>query len=160
VDDVVVGHTLDEPVETVSSRPPCRSLATVTADGHHRVSPPWYDYDYDCDPDAGTGASGVFRIVADARTSYTGRLRRESHVALAVVEVRPATGRVRHVGVRGRARVEPFDADRAARLFARYVCDGRDGRLRADGGASGRWRIVRVDPRSVVARDRSDAPPG
>jgi len=73
------------------------------------------------------------------------------------VDFHPATGLVQHAGFRGRATVGPFDADRARRLFSRYL-----------GGEEAGWDevflealadldlvFVRFEPETVVVRDQS-----
>jgi len=67
---------------------------------------------------------------------------------------------VQHVGMRGRATVEPFDGDRARRLLVRYLgSDERawDPRFRATlySPAAEQAVLVRFVPKIVVAHDLS-----
>jgi hypothetical protein len=86
-------------------------------------------------------------------------LRRDGRCAVGIVDFERSRGLVQHVGIRGRASVEPFDPQRARRLLARYL--GRD---------PARWDkrfvdtlgdpdnlLVRVVPETVVVRDISYA---
>jgi adenylyltransferase/sulfurtransferase len=81
---------------------------------------------------------------------------------IGVVDFDRELGLVHHVGMRGRATVEPFDPQRATRLLARYLGDRSelwDGRFRATLADSDNL-FVRFVPESVVARDQSyERPP-
>lgn len=79
--------------------------------------------------------------------------------ALAVVDFSPRTGRIQHVGLRGRGAVEPFDPGRARRLLARHLGADRSAwDDRFEGLDPDRWRLLRIDPGPVVARDQSFVP--
>jgi len=84
------------------------------------------------------------------------RIRRYPHTALAVVDFDPGTGRVEHVGMRGEATLEPYDEGRADRLFAKYLgADRSDWPETFVGFDTNDYRLIRLDPATVVARDQS-----
>ena len=67
-----------------------------------------------------------------------------------------------HVGVRGRATVEPHDPARAKRLLRRYLGPDEDQwdeeRFPDPETWGDRMVFVRVEPETVVARDQSYVP--
>ena len=146
----LVENTLGEPIEAVLSRPLFCVLAQRSGDGP-RASPLWFLWE-----------EGAVWIVAQTGRSYPERVRRDPRSALAVVDFDPAVGRVHHVGMRGRAAMEPYDADRAGRLFERYLGPERDAwpdRFR--GLDPDDYGLIRFEPETVVARDGSyPAPDG
>lgn len=150
MDAEIVENTLEAPIEAVLDRPLFCFLAQRSGDGP-RVSPLWFLRE----------AGAVWMIAQHRGRSYPDRVRRDPHSALAVVDFDPGTGRVEHVGMRGRATLEPYDADRAGRLLERY--------LGADRGAwpdrfrdleAADYGFVRFEPETVVARDLSYPAPG
>lgn len=144
----IVEDTLSVELGRFLARPLFCFLATVTPDGRPRVSPLWYLWE----------ESAVW-IVAGRERSYTRRVRESPATVLAVVDFDPRAGRVQHVGMRGEASVEPFDADRVDRLLRRYLGDDPaawDETFR--GLDASDWGLIRVDPATVVARDQSFAP--
>jgi nitroimidazol reductase NimA-like FMN-containing flavoprotein (pyridoxamine 5'-phosphate oxidase superfamily) len=143
----VVENTLEVPLTEFLERPLFCFLGQTGAGGP-RVSPLWFRWE-----------DGAVWIIALEGRSYLDRVRKRPRSALAVVDFDPATGRVEHVGMRGRATVEPWDPDRARRLLTEYLGPDReawDPRFRFDGG-EGR-QLIRFDPDTVVARDQSYAP--
>lgn len=141
----LVEDTLDIELDEFLARPLFCHLSTVSAEGSPRVSPLWFLWE-----------DGALWIIADAEKSYLGGVADHPETAVAIVDSDPETGRVEHVGLRGRATVEPFDAERAERLLARYLGDEQsewDDRF-ADLPEE-RWRLVRFEPETVVARDQS-----
>jgi nitroimidazol reductase NimA-like FMN-containing flavoprotein (pyridoxamine 5'-phosphate oxidase superfamily) len=146
----VVENTLDVELDAFLDRPLFCFLAT-TDDGAPRVSPLWFLWE-----------AGAVWMVADERKSYPGRVERHPEVALAVVDFDRAAGRVQHVGVRGRASVEPLDPARAERLLARYLgpdVEEWDGSRFPDPREWGAEMVLlRVEPGTVVARDQSYVP--
>ncbi len=145
----IVENTLEDDLETVLERPLCCFLGTASSDGHPRVSPLWYCWE-----------DGAVWIIADGvGKTYTDRVRRRPETSLAIVDFDPRAGLVHHVGMRGRSTIEPFDEGRAHRLLERYLgpereqWDPRFTALDPD-----RWRFVRFEPDTVVARDQSFAP--
>lgn len=145
----IVEDSLAVDLETFLERPLFCFLGTVTRDGHPRVSPLWFLWE----------ETAVW-ILADLEgKSYPDRVERRPETALAVVDFDVRDGRVAHVGMRGRATIEPLASDRAFRLLERYLgprpeeWDSRFVDLDSD-----RWAFLRFDPDTVVARDQSFAP--
>lgn len=140
--------TLDDSLEAFLDRPLFCFLAQV-ADGEPRVSPLWYLWE-----------NGRLWCLGDtAEKSYTTRVEHTPETAVAVVDFEVRTGRVEHVGMRGRAELSPLDDDRARRLLRRYLgedpaaWDPRFVDLDPD-----RWSFVEFTPETVVARDQSFTP--
>ena len=145
----LVENTLSVPVEEFLDRPLFCFLAQSSGSGP-RVSPLWFLWE-----------DGQVWLVAqeDAR-SYPDRVRQFPDSALAVVDFDPRSGRVEHVGMRGRATLEPYDPARADRLLSSYLGPDRsewDERFRGLDDQS--YSLVRFDPETVVARDQSDDGP-
>jgi nitroimidazol reductase NimA-like FMN-containing flavoprotein (pyridoxamine 5'-phosphate oxidase superfamily) len=128
------------------ARPLFGCLATASEDGP-RASPVWFLWE-----------EGAFWVIANGRTdSFPGRIEREPRCALAIVDFGVETGLVHHVGLRGQASVERFDAERARRLLARYLgpdVDAWEPRFR-DTLHDQDNVLVRFEPDTVVARDQS-----
>ena len=145
----LVEDTLGVDVDTFLARPLFCFLSTGTEEGP-RVSPLWYDW----------GGHHLW-IVADPVTkSYPERIERDPRTAVAVVDFDAERGLVQHVGMRGRASVEPFDPERATAVFSRYMGPRErwDDRFLGVFDTQERYRLVRFDPETVVARDQSYAP--
>lgn len=146
----VVEDTLDVDLETFLDRPLFCFLATVDG-GEPRVSPLWFLWE-----------DGAVWIVADERKTYTSRVERTPETALAIVDFDRTTGTVQHVGMRGRATVEPHDPARAQRLLSRYLgpdMDEWDESRFPDPRTWGEEMVmIRFVPETVVARDQSYAP--
>ncbi|MFB6192273.1 MAG: pyridoxamine 5'-phosphate oxidase family protein [Haloarculaceae archaeon] len=146
----IVENTLEVPIDDVLARPLFCFLAQRSGDGP-RVSPLWFLWE-----------EGAVWIVAQRRDrSYPERVRRDPRSALAAVDFDPSAGRVQHVGMRGRAALEPYDPERAGRLFETYLGAERDAwpdRFRGLDGDD--YGLIRFDPETVVARDASYPPPG
>jgi nitroimidazol reductase NimA-like FMN-containing flavoprotein (pyridoxamine 5'-phosphate oxidase superfamily) len=141
----VIEDTLDAPLADLLSRRLFCFLAQ-TSEGGPRLSPLWFLWEDD-----------ALWIVARLNgRSYPERVERDPRSAVAVVDFDPETGRVEHVGMRGKASLVPYDEGRAHRLFAKYL--GEDPAawpemfLELD---TENYRLVRFDPETVVARDQS-----
>ncbi|MFP4591228.1 MAG: pyridoxamine 5'-phosphate oxidase family protein [Halobacteriales archaeon] len=141
----VVEDALPVDLETFLERPLVCHLSTL-AEAGPRVSPLWYLHEDD-----------ALWIIADTETkTHPERIRRDPRVAAAIVDFDAPTGLVQHVGVRGRATLAPFDVSRANRLLARYLGDDRSTwDPRFTGPWDDRWRFIRLEPATVVARDQS-----
>lgn len=146
----LVENTLPVDVETFLDRPLFCFLAT-TDDGSPRISPLWFLWE-----------DGAVWMIADDRKTYPSRVRRDPETALAIVDFERSTGRVQHVGMRGRAAVEPLDPARAERLLARYLGPEKDEWDQSRFPDPHEWGeemvMIRFDPETVVARDQSYAP--
>ena len=124
-------------------------LATASEDGP-RDSPVWFLWE-----------DGALWIVGDKQTdTFPKRIQAEPRCAVGIVDFGVSSGRVEHVGMRGRAAVVSFDVDRARRLLRRYLGEREetwDARFR---GAleSPDTLLVRFTPETVVVRDVSFQP--
>lgn len=143
----IIENTLQEDLETILDRPLFCFLATVD-DGAPRVSPLWFRWE-----------DGAVWMIADSRKTYPDRVDRVPETALAIVDFDRSTGTVVHVGMRGRATVEPHDPDRAERLLAGYlgpnVAEWDESRFSDPHEWGDRMVMIRFDPETVVARDQS-----
>jgi hypothetical protein len=131
------------------SRPLFAHLATLAPEGP-RDSPVWFLWEDEC----------VWIIGSTRTDSFPGRLRRDARCAVGIVDFIRERGIVHHVGIRGRAVVEPFDPERARRLLTRYLGSAEadwDKRF-VDTLADDDNVFVRVVPETVVARDASYEP--
>lgn len=148
----VIENTLSTSVETVLRRPLFCFLATVDG-GNPRVSPLWFRWE-----------DGAIWIIADDEKTYPDRVRDHPATALAIVDFDVETGRVVHVGMRGRATVEPHDPARAERLLTEYLGPDKSAWDEHRFGDPRDWGpsmvMLRVDPTTVVARDQSYTPAG
>jgi hypothetical protein len=133
-------------LEEVLARPLFAHLATASEDGP-RESPVWFLWEGDA----------IWVIGSRRRDSFPARLEREPRCALGIVDFDRERGLVQHVGMRGRATIDPFDPDRAYRLLARYL--GADiatwDRRFRDTLEDPDNFFVRFVPETVVARDQS-----
>jgi hypothetical protein len=148
----VVENSLDAPLSAVLDRPLFCFLAQRSAAGP-RVSPLWFLWE----------DRRLWLVAQLADRSYPERVRRDPRAAVAVVDFDPAVGRVHHVGMRGEASLEPYDDDRATRLFRNYLGDPADWPDRFLDLDPEKYRLVEFRPETVVARDQSYGrgdPPG
>src|ERR1044071_332606 len=94
----------------VLRRPLFAHLATASQRGP-RESPIWFLWEDE-----------AIWIIGNQRTdSFPSRISAEPRCALGIVDFDLAKGMVQHVGIRGRARLEPHDRDRMERVFTRYL---------------------------------------
>lgn len=124
-------------------------LAT-TSDLGPRTSPVWFLWE-----------GGALWIIGNRNTdTFPQRIEREPRCAMSIVDFDCNSGRVHHVGLRGRAFIGSFDKARAKRILARYL-----------GTSEERWDprfvdslnnienvLIRFEPETVVARDLSYSP--
>ena len=111
-----------------------------------RLSPLWFLWE----------EGAVWNVARLDGRSYPGRVREYPETAVAVVDFEPATGRVEHVGMRGEATLELYDRLRADRLFEKYLGDDREAWPETFRGLDAEsYRLTRVNPETVVARDQS-----
>lgn len=129
----------------ILSRPLFAHLATDSEDGP-RESPVWFLWEDD-----------ALWIIGNYRTdSFPRRIEAEPRCAIGVVDYDRSTGLVRHVGFRGRARLEPHDPDRMTRLLTRYMGDKDDWDPRfLEILDDTDYIFVRFDPQTAVVRDQS-----
>lgn len=95
---------------TVLCRPLVANLATAERDGAPRNSPVWFIWE-----------DGALWMPGDATGSPVRRLLHDARCAVEIVDYDNAAGVLRHLGLRGRATVEPMDAARFRRLLTRYL---------------------------------------
>jgi Pyridoxamine 5'-phosphate oxidase len=133
-------------VEEFLSRLLFAHLASASEEGP-RESPVWFLWE-----------DGAVWIIGSLRDdSFPRRIEREPRCAIGIVDFDLGRGLVHHVGMRGRASVEPFDADRASRLLRRYLgeaVEAWDRRFR-ETLADPDNVLIRFSPETVVARDQS-----
>lgn len=131
----------------VLSLPLFAHLATASDDGP-RESPVWFLWE-----------GGALWVIGNYRTdSFPKRIEREPRCAVGVVDFDVSTGLVRHVGFRGRARLEAHDAGRMRRLLGRYLgeperWDSRFVEILDDAD----YIFIRFEPETAVVRDQSYA---
>lgn len=144
----VLEDTMDVPLEAFLDRPLFCFLGQV-ADAEPRISPLWYLWE-----------DGKIWCIGDTvGKSYTERVERHPETAVAVVDFDVRSGRVEHVGMRGRAKLSPLEEDRVSRLLRRYLGDDPDDWDPRFADLDGdRWAFVEFTPETVVARDQSFAP--
>lgn len=134
-------------LEEFLSRPLFAHLSTSSEQGP-RESPVWFLWEDDALWILGSRTTDTFPI----------RIESDPRCALGIVDFDRTAGRVQHVGFRGRATVEPFDADRARRLLTRYLGGDEtvwDERFRRTLRGDAHELFVRFVPETAVARDVS-----
>ncbi|ACV47218.1 MULTISPECIES: pyridoxamine 5'-phosphate oxidase family protein [Halomicrobium] len=145
----IVENTLESSIDEVLARPLFCFLGTTAPTGEPRVSPLWFLWEDEY----------VWILGDTVGKSYTGRIEARPESAVAVVDAEPTSGRVHHVGMRGRAELVALDADRVRRLLGNYLGDDPDQwDPRFVDLDPERWSFVRFSPETVVARDQSFAP--
>jgi nitroimidazol reductase NimA-like FMN-containing flavoprotein (pyridoxamine 5'-phosphate oxidase superfamily) len=145
----VVEDTLDAELEDFLARPLFCHLGTESPDGP-RVSPLWFLWE--------DGALWIIATRSDK--TFPERIEADPRTAVSIVDFDPETGRVEHVGLRGRATVEPFDGDRGERLLTQYLGPDEsawDETFRGLDEVAERYAFVRFVPETVVERDQSYA---
>ncbi|HEX8173526.1 MAG TPA: pyridoxamine 5'-phosphate oxidase family protein [Pyrinomonadaceae bacterium] len=129
----------------ILARPLFAHLATYS-DAGPRESPVWFLWEQE-----------ALWIIGNYRTdSFPKRIELEPRCAVGIVDYDGSTGLVQHVGFRGRAVLEPHDADRMKRLLSRYMgeierWDERFVEILDDTD----YIFIRFDPETVVVRDQS-----
>jgi pyridoxamine 5'-phosphate oxidase-like protein len=139
-------------LEEFLARPLFAHLATASEYGP-RESPVWFLWE----------EGAVWIIGSRASDTFPARIELDARCAVGIVDFDRVSGLVQHVGMRGRATVEPFDADRARRLLRRYLGSHEqtwDQRFTATvtRPAAEQAVLLRFVPERVVARDVSYEP--
>jgi hypothetical protein len=129
----------------VLSLPLFAHLATSSPEGP-RESPVWFIWE----------AGALWMIGNYVTDSFPKRIEREPRCAIGVVDFDVTRGLVRHLGFRGRARLEPHDASRMTRLLERYMgrqedWDARFVEILDDTD----YIFIRFEPETAVVRDQS-----
>jgi hypothetical protein len=110
--------------QDVLSQPLMAMLATTCADGP-RTAPVWFIWE-----------DGAIWMLGTVDGSSVRRVAQDPRVAVEVVQFDLAAGVLLHLGLRGRATVEPCESTRFKRLLAKY--------LGADAAAWNPWFIENV----------------
>lgn len=130
-------------------RPLFAYLGTASPDGP-RVSPVWFLWE-----------GHRMWFIGNRRTdTFPLRIEAEPRCAVAIVDFDRHAGRVQHVGLRGRATIEPWDPDRAIRLFRRYLGENQalwDRERFVEPLHDPENLFVGFAPESTLARDQSYA---
>lgn len=138
----LVEDELDVSLATFLDAPRCCFLAQSSDEGP-RVSPLWYLWEEET----------VWIVAQLPGRSYPQRVEQYPESALAVVDFDAVAGRVRHVGMRGTASLEPWDSERADRLLVGYLGEDREEWDETFQGLSAEeYRLLRFVPETVVAR--------
>ena len=129
----------------ILARPLFAHLATHSEAGP-RESPVWFLWE----------ESALWIIGNYVTDSFPKRIETEPRCAIGVVDYDPSTGLVQHVGFRGRASLEPHDAERMIRLLKRYMgelktWDSRFVEIPDDTD----YIFIRFEPETAVVRDQS-----
>jgi hypothetical protein len=133
-------------LDKLLSRPLFAHLAT-DAEAGPRESPVWFLWEDE-----------AVWIIGNYKTdTFPKRIEREARCALGIVDFNRATGLVQHVGFRGRAHLQPHDAERLQRLLSRYlgarVEDWDERFVEILGDAD--YVFVCFEPETAVVRDQS-----
>ena len=134
-------------VEEFLARPLFAHLSTASPEGP-RDSPVWFLWEEHALWILGSRTTDTFPL----------RIERDPRCAVGIVDFDRTSGRVQHVGLRGRATVERFDADRARRLLSRYLGGDQsawDDRFLRTLQGRDQELLVRFVPETAVARDVS-----
>ena len=134
--------------QAVLSRPVMATLATVSADGAPRTAPVWFLWE-----------DAALWIPADVGNSSAGRLGADHRCSVEIVDFDNVAGRLLHLGLRGRATVEPLNPDRFRRLLGKYLGPEADwnpwfiDRIARIDDPDG--RLIRLVPDSVFTNNAS-----
>jgi Uncharacterized stress protein (general stress protein 26) len=134
--------------EEVLRLPLMAYLASSAADGAPRIAPVWFVWE-----------EGLLWMLSDTASSSAARISRDPRVSVEIVDYDNAAGRLRHLGLRGRATVEPMDPARFRRLLTRYLGPTPDwnawfiDRIARIDDPEG--RMIRLAPDSVFTNDVS-----
>lgn len=144
----IVENTMDASLDAFLEQPLFCFLSTVSLDGHPRTSPLWFLWEDE-----------QIWIIGDTEKTYTKRIEHHPQTSIAVVDFDVYSGLVHHVRMRGHAGIVPLEGDHVYRLLRRYLGDDGD---EWDSGFVDldpeRWRFIRFEPETVVARDQSISP--
>lgn len=123
-------------------------LATLAEDGSPRTAPVWFAWE-----------TGALWMLSDDSARSARRILRDPRVSVEIVEYDNTGGVLRHLGLRGRATVEPMNPDLFRRLLTRYLGAPEtwnawfiDHVARIDAPSG---RLIRLVPDSVFTNDVS-----
>jgi hypothetical protein len=124
------------------------NLATLAKDGAPRNAPVWFQWERE-----------ALWMLSDATAGSAIRIARDPRVAVEIVHYDNACGILRHLGLRGRATVEPMDPALFRRLLTRYLGPPEGWNpwfiatvARIDDPAG---RLIRLSPDSIYTNDVS-----
>lgn len=141
----IVENTLDRSLEEFLEQPLFCFLSTLSLDGDPRTSPLWFLWEDE-----------LIWIIGDSEKTYSKRIEHHPQTSLAIADFDVFSGRVHHVGMRGKATIVPLEKDRVYRVLRRYLDDERDDwDPRFSSLDPEQWRFIRFEPETVVARDQS-----
>jgi hypothetical protein len=134
--------------EEVLRLPLMANLATRAEDGAPRNAPVWFHWEND-----------ALWMLGSAQSASVRRIARDPRVAVEIVDYDNPAGILRHLGLRGRASIEPMDPALFRRLLRRYLgpADGWNPWFiaqiaRIDDPAG---RLIRLAPDTVFTNDVS-----
>jgi hypothetical protein len=129
----------------ILARPLFAHLATQAEEGP-RESPVWFLWE----------ADALWIIGNYQSDSFPKRIELEPRCAIGIIDYDGATGLVQHLGFRGRASLEPHDAERMKRLLSRYMgeIDDWDSRF-VEILDDADYIFIRFEPDTAVVRDQS-----
>lgn len=96
--------------EEVLRLPLMATLGTLSGDGAPCTAPVWFAWE-----------DGALWMLSDESASSARRIAADPRVSVEIVDYDNAAGRLRHLGLRGRASVEPMDPALFRRLLRRYL---------------------------------------
>jgi general stress protein 26 len=105
-----MGKTFD-PID-VLMRPLMATVATVAKDGSPRNAPMWFIWEED-----------AIWLLGSQSTSTVGRIQRDPRCAIEIVHFDVGAGVLLHLGLRGRASIEPMSPERFRRVLKKYLGD-------------------------------------
>lgn len=136
-----------DPAE-ILALPLMATLSTVAADGAPCNAPVWFAWE-----------GGALWMLSDTTASSAARIARDPRVAVEIVQYDNAAGILRHLGLRGRATVDPMDPALFRRLLSRYLGPAPewnpwfiDTVARIDDPAG---RLIRLVPDTIFTNDVS-----
>lgn len=103
-----------DPVDLLTL-PLIANLATVAADGAPCNAPMWYIWEDE-----------ALWLLGDKTASSVKRLQNDARCAVEIVKFDTAAGILLHLGLRGRATIEPMSPPRFRRLLVKYLGDEAD----------------------------------
>ncbi|WP_368504892.1 pyridoxamine 5'-phosphate oxidase family protein [Alkalihalophilus sp. As8PL] len=131
-------------MEHTLSKPLFAHLATVE-EGVPKDSPVWFLWEEE----------HIWIIGSTSADRFPHRLKQNPTCAIGIIDYEKVTGKVVHIGFRGKASVEPFDGERAERLLRRYLGPNQDKWDPRFKTFNEHTILVRVKPETLVVRDQS-----
>ncbi|MEH6645208.1 pyridoxamine 5'-phosphate oxidase family protein [Sulfitobacter sp.] len=96
--------------EIILERPLMAILGTSAADGSPRTAPVWYHWE-----------AGMLCMLGSADNASTKRVSADPRVSVEITDFDTTSGRLLHLGLRGRATVAAMDQALFERLLTRYL---------------------------------------